>query len=340
MPRDWKRPIVVLAFVAGLAPSAAQTAPPDLPAVELSNGEIEVVVLPSLGGRVVSLARKGGENVLDADPSHWPPPYPAPGLATDFRPWNGRIVWVGPQSAFWSQQDLRPDLRAARAPWPPDPFNETGRFEVVERTKERLRLRGDASPVTGLALEHEIAITGARTVRMSTVATNARREPVSWDLWPNTRVRPSGFPYVPVASAAAVRVEGPKAGEPDAAPYPHEVRDGWVALPPGAEPRPPQKRLWAKAFVRPAQGLIACFLPRQLLLVRAALGEVHEEQAPVELYRAAGAGSDVLELEMHGPYRTLAPGAAMSFEQTFELLDDEGAPQIERHLERLERIAR
>ena len=39
---------------------------------------------------------------------------------------------------------------------------------------------------------------------------------------------------------------------------------------------------------------------------------------------------------MHGPYQTLAPGASMSFEQTFELVDYEGPEAQEGHLARLQ----
>ncbi|HYN02212.1 MAG TPA: DUF4380 domain-containing protein, partial [Vicinamibacteria bacterium] len=140
--------------------------------IELTNGTVVVGVLPPLGGRVVLLRAAGGENLLDSDPKLWKPPYPQPALGTPFRPWNGRIVWVGPQTGFWSQQDLRPDRKRARAGWPPDPFNETGRFDVVERTATLLKLKGATSPVTGLAFEHEYEITGERTVRMKTTATN------------------------------------------------------------------------------------------------------------------------------------------------------------------------
>ena len=63
---------------------------------------------------------------------------------------------------------------------------------------------------------------------------------------------------------------------------------------------------------------------------------LHGEQAFVEIYRGAGKGEDnVLELEMHGPYQTLVPGASMSFEQTFEILDYEGPEAQEGHLGRL-----
>src|SRR5512143_3095830 len=164
--------------------------------IELTNGTIVVGVVPALGGRAVELKTVRGENLLDSDPKRWKPPYPRPAIDTPFQPWNGRIVWVGPQTGFWSQQDVKPELKQAKAQWPPDPFNETGRFEVVERTPTLLRLRGTTSPVTGLAFEHEYEITGERSVRMKTTATNNRQAPVAWDLWPNTRVRPEAFPYV------------------------------------------------------------------------------------------------------------------------------------------------
>ncbi len=311
--------------------------------IDLTNGRIVLGVLPSLGGRVVLLQTSGGENVLDSDPKYWLPPFPEPALDTKFRPWNGRIVWVGPQSGYWSQQDLKPELKKSKAVWPPDPFNETGRFEVVERTHTLLRLKGATSPVTGLALEHEFEITGERTVRMKTTATNGRPSPVAWDLWPNTRVRPEAFPYVQLDPRETLRMDGPKAGDPEAGAYPSAVYGPWLTLAPGAKAEAQRRRLWAKAYVRPAQGLIACFVGGRLLLIRAELvpkEKLHPEQAFVEIYRGAGQDATVLELEMHGPYETLAPGGQMSFEQTFELLDYDGSVTPEAHLKRLEPLLR
>ena len=310
--------------------------------IELTNGTVVLGVVPPLGGRVVLLKTAGGENLLDSDPKRWKPPYPHPALGTAFRPWNGRIVWVGPQTGFWSQQDLRADRKKERAGWPPDPFNETGRFEVVERTATLLKIKGATSPVTGLAFEHEYEITGERTVRMKTTATNGRTTPVSWDLWPNTRVRTEGFPYVLTDPLQMLRMDGPRPDDPDVGAYPSELLDGWLTLPPGRKPESGRKKLWVKAYVRPATGLIAYFLGKQLLLIRAPIvpkAKLHGEQAFIELYRGAGKGDDdILELEMHGPYETLAPGASMSFEQTFELLDYEGPETQEGHVARLKAL--
>lgn len=308
--------------------------------IELTNGLITLGVLPSLGGRAVLLRAGDGPNLLDSDPRHWTPPFPEPSLDTPFRPWNGRILWVGPQSQFWSQQELRPSAKGA--PWPPDPFNEAGRFEVVERTDRRLQLRGRTSPVTGLAFEHEFEITAERTVRMRSVARNDRSTAVAWDLWPNTRVRAEGVPYVPLDPGQPPRFDGPPPGQTDAAACAHEIRQGWLTLPPEQQPTGSRQRLWTKAFVHPSKGLIACFIGRHLLLIRSELvprDRIHPEQAFVELYRSAGK-EPILELEMHGAYQRIAPGERVSLEQTFEVLDVEGPTGPEAHLEHLKALVR
>ncbi len=139
-----------------------------------------------------------------------------------------------------------------------------------------------------------------------------------------------------------LRMDGPRPDDADAGAYPSEVRGGWLTLPPGRKPESGRKKLWAKAYVRPASGLIAYFLGKQQLLIRAPIvpkEKLHGEQAFIEVYRGAGKAADnVLELEMHGPYQTLAPGASMSFEQTFELLDYEGPQTQEGHLASLREL--
>ena len=311
--------------------------------IDLTNGRIVVGVLPPLGGRVVLLKTSDGENLLDSDPKYWSAPFPPPSLDTAFRPWNGRMVWAGPQSGFWSQQDLKPELKKVKAVWPPDPFNETGRFEVVERTPTLLRLKGATSPVTGLAFEHEFEITGERTLRLKTIATNGRATPVSWDLWPNTRVRPEAFPYVELDPEQMLRMDGPKPDDREAGPYPSSVYGPWLTLAPGSKAEAPRRRLWAKAYVRPVRGLIACFVGQRLLLIRAPIvpkAKLHPEQSFIELYRGEGKDATILELEMHGPYETLAPGAKTSVEQTFEVLDYDGPATPEAHVARLAQLPR
>jgi hypothetical protein len=331
------------ASLAAVRGTSGQSAGAGMQTIEITNGTIVVSVLPALGGRVVALGKAGGENLLDVDEKVLKPPYPAASLNLPFRPWNGRIVWVGPQSGFWSQQELKADLKKQNAGWPPDPFNEAGRFEVTEKTATRVRLEGQASPVTGLSFVHEYEITGERTVRMKTTATNRRSTPVSWDLWPNTRFRTDAWPYAPLDPSQMLRMDGPHSGDDQAGLYPSVSRGGWLTMPPGRKPEGGLKRMWAKAFVRPSQGLIACFAGKQLVLITAPVvprAKLHPEQAFIEMYRAAGKGTDILELEMHGAYETLAPGASTSFEQTFEILDYDGPADPEAHVARLQQLAK
>ena len=311
--------LVSAVAVAGGEPGQAPSA-----LVTLENRRLVLGLLPSLGGRIVVFRAGNGPNLLDA---HWSEPFPAPSLDTPFEPWNGHVVWAGPQSAWWTRQDLLPERKQAKAVWPPDPFNEAARYEVLERTAARVHMRAPASPVTGLELDQEIELLAQRKARLRVVATNRRDTPVAWDLWPNTRVQPSGTAYAPLEPGAPLRIDD--AAEGATGPYPHRITGGWLSFEPGHRPASAFDNLRAKAFVRPARGLIAFFLEGQVFLKRAPivpLARLHAEQAFIELYRGAGRGGDILELEMHGPYETLAPGASMRFEETWELLDYDGPP--------------
>jgi hypothetical protein len=314
-----------IALVSAVALAGGEPGQASSALVTLESGRVVLGLLPSLGGRVVVFRAGNGPNVLDA---HWKEPFPPPSLDTRFEPWNGHVVWAGPQSAWWTRQDLLPERKLKKAVWPPDPFNELARYEVLEKTVARVRMRAPASPVTGLELEQEIELLGEGTARLRVVATNRRDAPVAWDLWPNTRVQPSGTPYVPLEPGAPLRIDD--AADGATGPYPHSIIDGWLSFEPGHHPASGFTELRAKAFVRPARGLIAFFLGRQVLLKRAPmvpLERLHAEQAFIELYRGAGRGGDILELEMHGAYETLAPGASMRFEETWELVDYAGPPE-------------
>lgn len=325
-----------IALVWAVVAAGGDPGPAPSALVTLENGRVVLGLLPSLGGRVVVFRAGNGPNVLDA---HWKEPFPPSSLDTPFEPWNGHIVWAGPQSAWWTRQDLVPERKQAKAVWPPDPFNEAARYDVLEKASARVRMRASASPVTGLELEQEIELVGDRTARLRVVATNRRDTPVAWDVWPNTRVQPSGTPYVPLEPGAPLRIDD--AADGAIGPYPHRVTGGWLSFEPGHRPASPFTELRAKAFVRPARGLIAFFLERQVFLKRAPMvprERLHPEQAFVEMYRGAGSGGDILELEMHGPYETLAPGASMRFEETWELVDYEGPPEAAARTAFLERL--
>ena len=174
---------------------------------------------------------------------------------------------------------------------------------------------------------------------MKTTATNGRTTPVSWDLWPNTRVRPEGFPYVPLdprrcsgwtargrttRTSAPTRARCAAAGSP--CPRPQARRAAQEAL--GEGLRAPARRASSRTSSASSSSLIrAPLVPRQKL---------HGEQAFIEIYRGAGKGATTSSSSRcTAPTRRSPPGPSTSFEQTFELLDYDGPETPEGHLARL-----
>src|SRR5262245_44623391 len=139
--------LLVLAVRGASQPAPAGQAAPAPPPLRLSNAAVTLAVVPALGARIVELRVGGGENLIDADPRCLPGPFPPAALDTPFAPWNGHTYWVGPQPAWWTQQDLDPARRSARATWPPDPFHETARYKVLDVSPTRIRLESPMSPV-------------------------------------------------------------------------------------------------------------------------------------------------------------------------------------------------
>jgi len=307
--------------------------------LRLSNAELALGLVPGLGGRIVELRPAGGENLLDAGPRFWKEPFPPADLRTPFEPWNGHTYWVGPQSAWWTQQDLDPERRRAKAPWPPDPFHETARYEVRELSRSKARLECPFSPITGLRRRLEVELVGGRRVRIRMSATNGRTTPVALSIYSNTRVRPDGWAYVRLASDGIKRIDSPR----DTPAYPHRIVRGFFVSPPGLKPARADVPMTADVFLRPAEPQIAYFRGRQLFLKRTdrfSETRLHPEETLVELYRSSGDGADaeLLELEMHGPYETLPPGQTISFEETWEIVDYSGAAEPDAHVDFLERL--
>src|SRR5437867_7075981 len=321
-------------FASLLAEPEGQPAPP----LRLSNPALSLGLVPSLGGRIVELRADGGENLLDSDPRFWKEPFPPAGLRTPFEPWNGHTYWVGPQSAWWTQQDLDPERRRAKASWPPDPFHETARYEVRERSRTRARLESPPSQITGLQRQLEVELAGPRRVRIRVPATNVRTSPVSWSFYSNTRVRPDGWAYVRLAPDGIKRIDSSRDGS---AAYPHRLQRGFFVSPPGVKPAAAGTALTADASLRPVGAEIAYFRGHQLLLKRTATFSemrLHPEETLVEIYRSSGSDREgkLLELELHGPFEALGPGQSMSFEETWEVRDYAGPPVTRAHLDFLD----
>lgn len=302
--------------------------------IKITDGRVEVGVIPDLGGMVALLHIIGKPNILKADPALWDEP---PKIRRKFgpnHPWtayNGHIVWLGPQNEWWTHQNKSPKKRRERAVWPPDPYINNGYYEVIERGGTEVVMRGPKSEFSGVQLTKSIKIKNGK-VLFNVSALNIRDEPVSWDLWLNTRVDGYAMCYAPASSMRKIRVDVPD-GEGGDEGCVFSLDGGYFSV----EPRKPsngKNRRWGKAFIQAGKGVTAAFTSSQALIIRFkrhAPALIHPEQALVEFYNITTRNREdaLTELEYHAPYKTLAPGESMEAEQVWEIHPFKSKPSRE-----------
>lgn len=348
------------------AASAGTPSPMNAPLREsnlifLDGPGIAVGLSPRLGGRVVFLGREPPRFPVDGNPPEnmlytqfpWtgdmeamlPPVEPG---APD-RPFNGHTTWLGPQTAWWTEQDWDPARRDAAPTWPPNPHWERAPYRVIERTPARVVMEGPRSdPVAGWALTKTVEIVGDGTVRLTVEATNASDRPRAWSIWSNTRVHGDTAAFVPLPPFAeaetAYRYWSAEEGF-----LPFDLSDRWAGFCADTTVPEGRARLSGKLMAPAVRaGVIAAFCgpEARTVLWKASDGiAAAHERAPghagVELYHSrradpASATDHFVELEFHGPYRALAPGASTTFVETWRLLDYPGAPTREARVAFLE----
>ena len=299
--------------------------------IQLRSQEAVLEVTPALGGRVLAFGLAGHPNLIKiGDPVVSQPAPPVTATADDIG-YLGHDVWLGPQSGWWSDQHVNPTRRAARAVWPPDPYLAFAQTRVVAQSPDRLVLEGVDSPVTGVRLLKSFAFDPAdpSTLDVSAFARNIRERPVSRDLWFNTRTSAATRVYVPVADAADVRIEATEAMAPawrvDAGVFSFLRQSTAGTLRRG------------KVLLQPSAGWMAGFAHGQAFVIRfdhQPRSAIHPQQGQVELYLDHGEdiAAGLLEMEVHAPYRTLAPGEAMQARERWTVMRYDGADAPQAHL--------
>lgn len=125
-------------------------------AIRLSNGEVELVVVPSIG-RIMHFGLTGGENLLWINPKLLGLP------VRDVKHWQdfgGDKAWVWPQ-ARWNELSM--------TNWPPPKLLDPGRWSV-ERIGGHVVLVSDVDRELGLRIRRDIALVAGRpTARIVTV---------------------------------------------------------------------------------------------------------------------------------------------------------------------------
>jgi len=320
--------LLALLALASAVPAIAADA--TLSTNALDNGVVRLEVTPAFGGRVLAWHLAGEPNVLkigvDAIREH---PSPSWSAAAGDIAYLGHDVWVGPQSQWWLHQDANPARRQAAANWPPDPYLSLATTRVVKHDAQQIALEGVESPVTGVRLHKQfrLAPDAPDTLLLDAQAHNIRQTPVSWDLWFNTRVAANTRVFVPVASPQTDIDLAPSTDTGTVAPQ-HQWHAGMFTLTAQQRDAPEIQR--GKYRVQPSAGWMAGFAGHQVLLIRFAhqpRAKIHPEQGQIELYLDAPSrapADGLMEMEVHAPYRQLAPGQVMQAAERWTLLRYDG----------------
>jgi hypothetical protein len=165
----------------------------------LKNSQIEIGIIPDLGGRIVLLRRPGMKNILKSDPTQWNDPLARPEISafSDFKAFNGHIVWLSPQSEWWIKQDINSKRRYSKTVWPPDSYLIYGDYKITSQTDTSITIISPESPFSGVQLTKKVSFNSEGVVKFEAAAKNIREEPVSWGLWLNTRFDGFARCYVP-----------------------------------------------------------------------------------------------------------------------------------------------
>ncbi len=296
--------------------------------IYITNGNVRAGILPDVGGRIVSLQRDGGANILESNPSLWNEDeaqriMPSPSLTEeeDYKAYNGHEVWVGPQSQWWKQQTLNPEKVNSTLFWPPDPYISFGDYKVLEQSADSIVIQGNESPISGVRFTKKIRIDESGKLYFEATACNIRKESVKWDLWLITRVNGYNLNFVPVNSSEDVCLTDPSHAHQGRAPY--KIENGFFSFTAEKMDRN-YKECTGKAIVNPAKPYMATLAGDNLLVIRFEKqnpAEIHLEQGEVELYSFATPEREtsLLELEIHTPYKVLQPGESMTARETWEI---------------------
>jgi hypothetical protein len=296
--------------------------------ITLSNEHLKIVIAPQLGGRLIYWGSPGDSNFLKVNEKAWTDKSPlsdSKSLEIPFFGYDGMITWLGPQSEWWMQQDVVPDLKAEKAVWPPDPYLIYGDFEVLSLTDRSVTIVSPHSLVSGITMTKSFSLEKNR-MNLEVVVENTGKKTVAWDIWTNSRFDVRTEYCIPVANDKQVRVEDYSENVNDSVLYRLENDCFSFLLPDTAGLG--NGKYKAKAFLNADYGRIVVFKENKKLTIKFDDEEVtaiHLNHGLMEVYVALTGDKtkNLLELEHHSAYHKLHPGESMRKDQTWVLEDFE-----------------
>jgi len=287
-------------------------------ALQLRNGLVTVTVVPDLGGRIMEY-NLGDHPFLWTNPAEYGKLYDAPKTAAE-RKWHnfgGYKIWPSPQSQWGGPPDpLGSTLDGGR--WTGRITKDSGESAVVELTSP-----ADAE-VTGLQMLRRVTLhAGTTRVDIQETFRNVSKRELTWSIWDVTQVpgalRGDGQPsreariYLPL-NPASVFTNG----------YQHIIADPtdqWTVINDGKLLQTSYGGQTGKIGADSMDGWIAYVDELHKMTYAKTFdvtpGATYPDQgSTVEVYTSK-AETPYMEVEVLSPLQKLAPGAEMSFVQSW-----------------------
>jgi hypothetical protein len=279
-------------------------------AYRLSNGVIDVIVVPQIG-RIMAFefTNQPDTNVLFNNPiwagkSAPPAPNPADSktFPSDWRNFGGDKVWPSPQDDWPRRQPVG---------WPPDPSFDTGPYQVT-RLPNGVRLTGPVSPYFGIRLVRDITLPpGSATLHLHDTFLKVTGPPgPPLGIWSISQVRGDSTVFLPLNKHGLFPDVGLTPLQDSKFPMPNwHLRGDILAI-----TRP--SNMGTKVGVDDGEGWAACLYGGDLLFSE------HFTRDPHAVYPDKGVSAEVftngddsqayLEMEALGPLVTLKSGQRLS----------------------------
>ncbi len=280
----------------------------------ISNADVRVGIIPEIGGTIVFLSHNDSPNLIKSNPELWDISLkPFVTEHTDFIPYCGHTIWLGPQKEWWLHQNVIAERLKSAADWPPDPFLYIADYKVLHKTDSAIHIQSFHSPISGVTIEKEIAVNPDGSVYIQATVKNTGDKPCAWDIWHNTRF--DGMCKMSVHAAKENIHVVPVLNE-NSTEMPFSISNDNFSYSPQKPPSNFKERS-SKTFIYPETPEISIETNGkivQILFEKHKKEEIHPEQGLVEVYNHTEHcdGNDLLEVEYHSPYKQLAVGEEMS----------------------------
>lgn len=292
--------------------------------ITLSNNELQISVCTKSGGRLVFLGLKGASNMLKVNPDIWEGPTSIPANPTpfdEFVGYNGAIMWLSPQSEWWTQQDVNPQRKLERSVWPPDPYLIYGNNEVISLNDSSVILRSPYSPVSGITMYKTFSI-NKNTLFISTRITNDADYDVAWGIWSNARFDINTLFFVPDVNDSSLWFTFDSSGKQSRVAHSLENQNFSFIIP--DDSLKGSSDFMTKAYMYSKTGHIVAANNGQMLVMSfnpAKPEKIHPNHGLIEIYieTSTDGENNLLELEHHSEYKKLRPGESLVYDQKWFL---------------------